>query len=375
MMTASTPPGRSTRSQAAYSSPGPPSGLRPRRPGAAGDGQRGLPAPGLPGGEQSAGPPGRSRAPGTAGSGRGAGTRPRTRRPAAAAASVTAGEEPPAAATRSPGTENVSMTRRAAAAVTGPPHGGPAGVPPGRAGRARRSAARRGLSGRPGGRGRAWLRGGPALAVRRVEGLCHGGWSRVPPLSALTLQKSGFRGLFSRARRRNIRGGANYAGNRAGKSFRGFPGAGGGPLPHGVYLPCTWRCTCDIPRRGGAGQRPNVPGRRGSRAGAGRAPGRAGRQVQARYIARYTAGTCARRRAGARYIAGTRQVDRGWLDGASFPSASPAWSFPWINHPAAPEPFDAADAAFRLLCAGPRPLALHASQARGRPAGPAGAAR
>ncbi len=32
------------------------------------------------------------------------------------------------------------------------------------------------------------------------------------------------------------------------------------------------------------------------------------------------------------------------------------------NHPAAPEPFDAADAAFRLLCAGPQPLALHASQ-------------
>jgi len=32
------------------------------------------------------------------------------------------------------------------------------------------------------------------------------------------------------------------------------------------------------------------------------------------------------------------------------------------NHSAAPEPFDAADAAFRLLCAGPQPLALHASQ-------------
>ena len=45
------------------------------------------------------------------------------------------------------------------------------------------------------------------------------------------------------------------------------------------------------------------------------------------------------------------------------------------NHPAAPEPFDAADAAFRLLCAGPQPLALHASRGRGRPARPAGAAR
>ena len=32
------------------------------------------------------------------------------------------------------------------------------------------------------------------------------------------------------------------------------------------------------------------------------------------------------------------------------------------NHPDGPEPFDAADAAFRLLCAGPQPLALHASQ-------------
>ena len=32
------------------------------------------------------------------------------------------------------------------------------------------------------------------------------------------------------------------------------------------------------------------------------------------------------------------------------------------NHPDGPEPFDAADAAFRLLCARPQPLALHASQ-------------
>ena len=32
------------------------------------------------------------------------------------------------------------------------------------------------------------------------------------------------------------------------------------------------------------------------------------------------------------------------------------------NHSAAPEPFDAADAAFRLLCTGPQPLALHASR-------------
>ncbi len=32
------------------------------------------------------------------------------------------------------------------------------------------------------------------------------------------------------------------------------------------------------------------------------------------------------------------------------------------DHAASPEPFDAADAAFRLLCAGPQPLAVHASK-------------
>jgi hypothetical protein len=32
------------------------------------------------------------------------------------------------------------------------------------------------------------------------------------------------------------------------------------------------------------------------------------------------------------------------------------------DHSASPEPFDAVDAAFRLLCAGPQPLALHASK-------------
>ena len=32
------------------------------------------------------------------------------------------------------------------------------------------------------------------------------------------------------------------------------------------------------------------------------------------------------------------------------------------DHSASPEPFDAADAAFRLLCAGPQPLAVHASK-------------
>jgi hypothetical protein len=32
------------------------------------------------------------------------------------------------------------------------------------------------------------------------------------------------------------------------------------------------------------------------------------------------------------------------------------------DHSASPEPFDAAETAFRLLCAGPQPLALHASK-------------
>ena len=44
------------------------------------------------------------------------------------------------------------------------------------------------------------------------------------------------------------------------------------------------------------------------------------------------------------------------------------------DHSASPGLFDAADAAFRLLCAGPQPLALDASQITA-PAGPAGAPR
>src|SRR6185437_230138 len=119
------------------------------------------PVTGLPGAGMRAGPPGRSRAAGY-GTGSGSllrppGTRTRTGRPAAAAASATAGEQPPAAATRSPGTENVSMTRRAATVVTGPPHGAPSPVPPdsGRPGQM--------LSGTPGPAGPA-ARPGAAVA-------------------------------------------------------------------------------------------------------------------------------------------------------------------------------------------------------------------
>jgi hypothetical protein len=74
---------------------------------------------------------------------------------------------------------------------------------------------------------------------------------------------------------------------------------------------------------------------------------------------RYKPGT---RQAGGRYIAGSCQVNRGWLDGGSFPSASLTWSFHMDDHSASPGPFDAAEAAFRLLCAGPQPLALHAAK-------------
>src|SRR6185437_9215438 len=48
--------------------------------------------------------------------------------------------------------------------------------------------------------------------------------------------------------------------------------------------------------------------------------------------------------------------------GLRSPPASLTWSLLMDNHPDGPEPFDAADAAFRLLCAGPQPLALHASK-------------
>ena len=323
VMTARTPPGRSTRSQAANTRPGscpapaPPPGCRPQQPGPQqpATASPAVPAAGSPGGGSAAGTPGRCRA------GAGPGMRARTRRPAAAAASMTAGE-PPAAATRSPGRENASMTRRAAATVTGPPHGRPSRASPG-AGRPGQM-----LSGTPGpvppaarlpaavvsGAGPA---GWPSPAV--VEGLCHGGWSRVPPLSALTLHKSGFRGLFSRARRRNIRAARITREISPEKSLRGFAGTGAALY----HRPCTSRVPAMylagavqvsalmyLAGDGGPARAADGPPRAGRRrAGAGTC------QVHGRYMP-------GARQAGARYIAGTRQVNRGWLDGASFPSAS-----------------------------------------------------
>ena len=246
-----------------------------------------VPAAGSPGGGSAAGTPGRCRA------GAGPAVRARTRRPAAAAAPATAGERP-AAATRSPGTENASMTRRAACGGDRAAAGlAVADVVGGQAG----PDAQRHAGTCPAGRaapGRRGARGGDGrLAVPGwVEGLCHGGWSRVPPLSALTLHKSGFRGLFSPARQRNIRAARITRENSPEKFFRALRAQ---PRPFttclvpGVYL----ECTCDIPRRSGAGQRPNVPGRR-RQAGAAAGAGRAGRGAGAgtcQVDRRYTAGT------------------------------------------------------------------------------------
>ena len=214
VMTARTPPGRSTRWQAAYSSAGSVVAAGLRRGAAAGavaagDGQGGLPGVGVPGFEQQAGPPGRSRA-----SGRAAGSRrarsPATRapRPGGDQAEDTPargcggldhrGRRRPGAATRSPGRENAVMTCAAAAAVTGPAHA-PAAVAggAGRAGPARCSPARR-VPPRPG------RRAAPASgwAARPARGRCEGvSWAAGPAcrrFTPLTLQKSGFRGLFSR---------------------------------------------------------------------------------------------------------------------------------------------------------------------------------
>jgi hypothetical protein len=55
-----------------------------------------------------------------------------------------------------------------------------------------------------------------------------------------------------------------------------------------------------------------------------------------------------------------RSIADGWM-GLRFPSLSLTWSFRMDDH-SAPGPFDAAEAAFRLLCTGPQPLALHASK-------------
>ena len=245
-MTARTPPGRSTRSQAANSSPaswssspGAAQQPAPQQPATA---SAACPVTGLPGASRG---PGRRAAAGRPGTGRAAGTRcGRRGRGRGRAAGGCRGlgdrrEQPPAAATRSPGTENVSMTRRAAAAVTGPPHGGRPGRRRARAGRARCSAARRGPSAGRAAPGPPWRpgQGRPVAVPGWVEGLCHGGWSRVPPLSALTLHKSGFRGLFSPARRRNIPAAANYQGESRQKIFPGFSGAAAALY----HMPCTWR--------------------------------------------------------------------------------------------------------------------------------------
>ena len=337
------------------------------------------PAAGSPGGEHRAGPPGRSRA---TGYGTGAGTR--------CAVGDEAEDAPPG------GCRGLGDRRRAAAGggdqVAGngervdDPAGGCGGDRPaarravrdlvgGQAGPdAQRHAgacpAGRAAPGRRGVRGRA----GRLAVPGWVEGLCHGGWSRVPPLSALTLHKSGFRGLFSPARRRNIRAARITRENLAGKIFPGFPGAAAALY----HMPCTWRVP-GVPAiylagaaqvsalmylaaaAGGPAAGTGRAGRAGGGTGAGTSPGT--RQVHA-----------GRRRPGARYIAGTRQVDRGWLDGASFPSRLAHLELPHgqpLRRPGALR-----RRRRRVPAAVRRPAAPGAArlQGRGRPAGPAGAA-
>jgi hypothetical protein len=145
VMTARTPPGRSTRSHAVYSTPVP----GPSRPVMA---RAARPASGQPASSSRAGPPARACA-----SGRAAGSRPwsrralaawqaagpanspRTRRPAAAAADRSA-PVPAGMTTSSPGRENAVMTcavsgpgpgtgQGAGQTLTGTPIPGPAAVP------------------------------------------------------------------------------------------------------------------------------------------------------------------------------------------------------------------------------------------------------
>ena len=163
--------------------------------------------------------------------------------------------------------------------------------------------------------GRRGVRGGAGrLAVPGwVEGLCHGGWSRVPPLSALTLHKSGFRGLFSPARRRNIRA-ARITRKISPENFSGLCGRGRGPLPHALYLACTWNAPAIY--LAGTAQVSALMylaagGRRAGRRGGPRRAGRA--QVHARYTQvhrRYTAGTSGP-------AAGRREVHRRYTPGRS----------------------------------------------------------
>ena len=309
-MTARTPPGRSTRSQAANTRPG--SCARPRRP-AAGRSSRGR------GSRRRPARPSRRRGR------RGAAAPPGRRAAAVRGRAGDEGEDAPAG-----GCRGLDDRRRAAGGgdqVAG--EGERVDDPPGGCG-GDRAAARQAVPGVAGGGqagpdaqrhagtcpagraapGRCGVRdrAGRQAVPGAVEGLCHGGWSRVPPLSALTLHKSGFRGLFSRARRRNIPGGVNYQGNLAGKISPGPCRARARPFTTGrvparvpaMYLAGAVQVSA-LMYLAGSGRR---AARRAGHAAAG--PEAGGR--------RYMPGT---RQVQARYTPGRREVHRRSTPGQS----------------------------------------------------------
>ena len=251
-MTARTPPGRSTRSQAASTGPGSsaesPPGSWPQQPATA---RPGGPGGGVAGRRQrrrvTAPARGRGR-PGDEGEDapacgcRGLGDRGRA---AAGGGDQVAGNgervDDPAGGCHGDRPAARQAVRGLAGGQAGPDAQRYAGACP--AGRA--APGRSGAGCRPGGQAvSGW-----------VEGLCHGGWSRVPPLSALTLHKSGFRGLFSSARRRNIRAARITREISPEKYSRVIAGAAAALY----HMPCTWHVPLMYLRYTSPGRRRSAP--------------------------------------------------------------------------------------------------------------------
>src|SRR6266496_3948536 len=171
-----------------------------------------------------------------------------------------------------------------------------------------------------------------------------GGWSRVPPLSPLTITEIGFSGPFFTPRARKNHRAEGNRGHDAQINNSGAASEGARPLPDGMDLPCTSgrpaMYLAPRSRRPGP-ELTRLPARpQGCRwrgparpeTGAGDAGYIAGpRQVYGRSMP----GT---RQAGARDTAGPREVHGAWPDGAPFPSASLTWSPAWITTPPRPAP-------------------------------------
>ena len=292
-MTASTPPGRSTRSHAAYSTP-PPGPPRPVMARAA------CPASGQPASSSRAGPPAR-----TCASGRRAGSRSRSRRASGRVAGGRAGEQAQDPASgcggcgqerpgpgggdddqlARPGERRDDM-RGFRAGTRRPGRGRRAGQTltarrsPGRS-RPCRAADRRYLQGRA-------RRAVRALGPREVLGVT---WAAGPAATAdpLTLRKSGFRDLFH-APPRNSQAAGNgvaAAGIPPGPEKPGLPDGRG----RGYHSPCTSRVPAVYLRTWPRNSRPaaNVtPPRR-----ACPAPGRdRDAALRGQVTARSTAGQC-----------------------------------------------------------------------------------